>query len=288
MTEVAAWRLITRGTWYVLAAVVTVFLVIQVRSVVVLAIVAMIIAASVSPLADWLIQTRVVQGWRWKPGRAPIVLLVYALLGALAVVLAVLLAGTAGAQFATFRANLPRYVAEVEQSVHALIPESVDSAVVSALQALAGRVLGLVSDFLSGVAGAVGGILGESVSLVFTLIVAVYLAADGERIQRYLLDFVPDSQQPRAARVMVVSRRRVGAWVRGQIMVSTITGAIYATGLAILEVPYGSPSSASSCRLWGRSSRPFRQSSSPFLPVGRCWVSSRSSSVSRWSNWKAT
>jgi hypothetical protein len=55
MSEVAAWRLITRGTWYVVAAVVTVLLVVQVRSVIVLALVAMIIAASVSPIADRLI-----------------------------------------------------------------------------------------------------------------------------------------------------------------------------------------------------------------------------------------
>jgi hypothetical protein len=47
--EATAWRLITRGTWYVLAAVVGVVLVAQLRSVAVQAILAMIIAASAEP-----------------------------------------------------------------------------------------------------------------------------------------------------------------------------------------------------------------------------------------------
>jgi predicted PurR-regulated permease PerM len=238
MTEGPAWRLITRGTWYVLGAVATVLLVIQVRSVVVQAIVAMIVAASVSPLADRLIQTQMVRGWRWKPGRVVIVLLVYVALGVLAVIFGILLAGTLAEQLALFRANLPQYAAELEQWMSARLPATMDPAVASAAQAMVGRVLGLVSDFISGVASAVGAILGESLSLVFTLIIAVYLASDGERIQRYLLEFVPEAQQSRAEQVMVVSGQRLGAWVRGQIAVSSIVGALFAAGLAILGVPY--------------------------------------------------
>jgi hypothetical protein len=61
LTEGAIWHLIARGTRYVLAADLTVFLVVQVESVVVQAIVAMIVAASASPFDDRLIQSRVVQ-----------------------------------------------------------------------------------------------------------------------------------------------------------------------------------------------------------------------------------
>jgi predicted PurR-regulated permease PerM len=114
-----------------------------------------------------------------------IVLLVYVAFGVLAIVVGVLLAGTAATQLATFRGNLPQYAAEIERWVADVLPKNIDSAVVAAAQLVAGRILSLVSDFMSGVAGGVGDILGESLSLVFTLIVAVYLAADGERIQRY-------------------------------------------------------------------------------------------------------
>jgi hypothetical protein len=58
MTEGAVWRVVTRGTWYVLASIAAVILVVQVRSEVVQAVVATIIAASVSPVADRLIETR--------------------------------------------------------------------------------------------------------------------------------------------------------------------------------------------------------------------------------------
>ena len=92
--EATVWRLITRGTWYVLAAIVAVAVVLQLRSVAVQAILAMIIAASVSPLADWVIGSTMVQGWRWKPNRVLIVLVVYVVLGVIGLILAILLVGT--------------------------------------------------------------------------------------------------------------------------------------------------------------------------------------------------
>ncbi len=238
MVEAAAWRLIVRGTWYVLATVIGVALAFQVRSVGVQVILAMIISASISPLADRLVEGRYVRNWRWKPGRAIVVLLVYLVLGALALVLGVVLLGSVAAQLHDLVDNLPQYAAEIDSWLATLLPGKLDASVTSALQTIASRVVTLLSEFLVGLAGAVGGILGETLSLVFTLILAVYFAADGERIQRYLLEYAPRTQQPRVGRVMHVGGLRLGAWVRGQLAVSTIVGGIFGVGLAIIGVPY--------------------------------------------------
>jgi predicted PurR-regulated permease PerM len=236
VTEAAAWRLITRGTWYVLAAVVAVTLIFQLYSVAVQAIVAMIISAAVSPLADRLIDSKVVRGWRFKPSRPLIVLLVYLVLGVLGVVLAVVLLGTVSQQLNDLVNSLPTYATEVEQWLATVFPGRSDAG--STLQSIVTWVVGLIGQFLQGLSGAVGDILGETLSLVFTLILAVYFAADGERIQRYLLDFVPAARQPQADRVMVLAGLRLGAWVRGQLAVSAIVGLLFGVGLAVIGVPY--------------------------------------------------
>jgi predicted PurR-regulated permease PerM len=238
MTEASVWRLITRGTWYVLAAAAVVVILLQVRSVVVQAIIAMIISAAVTPIVDAIILSRMVRGWRWKPGRAPFVLALYFVLAVIALVLAVVLAGTIQQQLAGMQDMLPQDAGEVQQLMATSLPSNLSPDVQATLTELAGRVFGLVETFVSGLVGAVGAILGETLSLFFVLILAVYFAADGERIQRYLLDFVPAPQLPRAARVMDLSGRRLGAWVRGQVIVCTIVGVLFALGLAVIGVPF--------------------------------------------------
>jgi predicted PurR-regulated permease PerM len=238
MTEATVWRLITRGTWYVLAVAALVAIVLQVRSVIVQAIIAMIISAAVTPIVDRIILSRVVRSWRWKPGRTPFVLALYVLLAAIALVLAVVLAETIQQQLAGMQDILPQDAAEVEQVMATSLPSNLPPNVQATLTEIASRVFALVEDFVSGLVGAVAAVLGETLSLVFVLILGVYFAADGERIQSYLLDFVPASQMPQAARVMDLSGRRLGAWVRGQFVVCTIVGVLFAFGLAIIGVPF--------------------------------------------------
>jgi predicted PurR-regulated permease PerM len=232
------WRLITRGTWYVLAALVAILVVVQVRSVVVQSILAMIISASVSPLADGIIQSTVIQRWRWKPGRAIIVLVVYLVLAVLALTLCVVLAGSLTDQIDAFLASLPQYTAALEQWIAGTLPGHLSPGVANTLQALGVWVLGTLGEFLTGLTMAVSGLVGDTLGLVFTLILGVYFAADGERMQRFLLEYVPALHRPRAARVVDVGGRRLGAWVRGQLAVSSIIGLIFGVGLALIGVPY--------------------------------------------------
>src|SRR5579871_5084760 len=141
MVEAAAWRLIVRGTWYVLAAVIGIAVLFQVRSVGVQVILAMIISAAISPLADRLVEVRYVRDWRWKPGRALVVLFVYVVLAALALVLGVVLLGGVGAQLEQLVAAIPEYIAEVESWLASVLPGKLDASVTAALQTIATRVL---------------------------------------------------------------------------------------------------------------------------------------------------
>ncbi len=227
-----------RGTLFVLATVIGVALLFEVRSVGVQVILAMIVSASISPLADHLVMLRFVRDWRWKPGRALVVLFVYVVVAVLGLVLGTVLLGSVNTQLDELVAALPQYISEMESWLAGVLPGQFDASVTAALQTIATRVLTLTSEFLQGLAGAVGSILGETLSLVFTLILAVYFAADGERIQRYLLEYVPAAQQPRVGRVMNLAGLRLGAWVRGQLAVSTIVGVLFGVGLAVIGVPY--------------------------------------------------
>ena len=147
-----------------LAAVAAVAILLQVRSVVVQAIVAMIISAAVTPIVDKVIQSRMVQSWRWKPGRVPFVLLLYLVLAAIALVLAVVLAGTIQQQLSGLLDTLPQDAAEVEQFMATILPSTLSPQVHATLTEIASRVFGFVGDFVSGLVGAVGGILGETLS----------------------------------------------------------------------------------------------------------------------------
>jgi predicted PurR-regulated permease PerM len=72
------------------------------------------------------------------------------------------------------------------------------------------------------IARAVAGLAGALVSALFVLVVALYLLADRERIQRYALSFVPAQRRAHAETVLARASRRLGGWLVRQAVISAI------------------------------------------------------------------
>ena len=61
--------------------------------------------------------------------------------------------------------------------------------------------------------------------LIFTLILALYLSIDGNRIRVYLIQFLPFDRHPQALAVSERIGVRLGAWARGEAVLAVIIGA---------------------------------------------------------------
>jgi predicted PurR-regulated permease PerM len=239
MTESAAWRVLLRGILLVFAVLFVLFLVRELRSVIVQLLLAVLLAAAATPLVNALTNST---NKRWRPPRAVAALIVF--LGAIVVLIggALFVVATVAPDLSALANSLPSYITRLQTSIDTLLAgnpqlaQGVNNLFPSVEAALGGAVglLGQASRLL-GVATAVfSGVL----YLIFSLILALYLTIDGDRIRRYPIRFLPADRQ---AQALLISERigtRLGAWARGEAVLAAIIGGMTWIGALILGLPY--------------------------------------------------
>lgn len=95
---------------------------------------------------------------------------------------------------------------------------------------------GLLTPFASGVTTVLRGALSGIIWLFFILVVAFYVARDGERFGRFVSERVPDQWRPEFGRLW---RELVLIWdsfVRGQLLLSLIVGVVVWLSMSILGI----------------------------------------------------
>jgi predicted PurR-regulated permease PerM len=104
------------------------------------------------------------------------------------------------------------------------------------LQDLLGGAIGLAQ--ASRVVSVATGLFTGVLYVLFSLVLALYLTIDGDRVRRYLIQFLPFDRQ---AQALLVSERiggRLGAWARGEAVLAAIIGGLTWVGALLLGLPY--------------------------------------------------
>jgi predicted PurR-regulated permease PerM len=242
MTEAAAWRVVLRGILVVFALLMAIALIGELRAVLVQLAIAILVAAAANPIVEGMTTSKRAATWRWRPPRGLAALLVFA--GAvLALFLGIFVAlATVAPDVAALAANAPQYLAAGEAMIQELLARNPD---------LASRLSGSlpsVQDMLGGavtvlgqasrIVGVATGVLSGAVYLLLSLILALYLTIDGDRIRRYLVRFLPFDRQDQALRVTERIGERLGAWARGEALLGLIIGALTWGAALVLGLPY--------------------------------------------------
>jgi predicted PurR-regulated permease PerM len=243
-TESAAWRVATRTVLFVFFLLLGIWLVVQLRSVVVQVILAVILAAGMAPLVDWFTVSEQSRRWRWRPPRALVVLLLYVVLIALIGALGALVLPPLLAEIEDLIRRIPTYVSSVEgwlltlPTRYPFLPAfNVDQDLAGLLQNAASQISGVLSQALVVVRVAIS-FLSGTFNAILTLILALYITSDSRRIVGYLVSFLPADRQTQAERVAQRIGMRLGGWVRGQLMLSAIIGLVTLLGLSLIGVRY--------------------------------------------------
>jgi predicted PurR-regulated permease PerM len=242
MTEAAAWRVVLRGILLVFGLVVAVFLARQLQSVIVQLLLAVLVAAAATPLVDAVTVSQRAQGWRWRPARSLAALLVF-----LAALLILVLGGTIvvasiAPDLSQLSTNLPVYVARTQTAIDTLLaghPELAGrvNSILPSLETVLGGAAGLLGQ-ASRVLGVATAVFGGVLYLIFTLILALYLTIDGDRIRRYLIRFLPLDRQGQAELLSASIGSRLGAWARGEALLAAIIGTLTWLSALAIGLPY--------------------------------------------------
>jgi predicted PurR-regulated permease PerM len=242
MNESAAWRVLARGVLLTAAIVLLALLIYELRSVIVQLLLAVLLASAATPMVNALTGSKRLLRLRWHPGRGLAAFVVF--LGA------VLLLGLGvGAIVATvapdlndLAASLPGYVGRLQLALNDVIARNPElasrlSGAIPSLQDLSGGVMGLAGQ-ASRLVGFATGLFGAVLYVLFSLILALYLTIDGDRIRRFAIQFLPFERHDQALLVTERIGLRLGAWARGEALLGAIIGGMTWLGATLLGLPY--------------------------------------------------
>jgi predicted PurR-regulated permease PerM len=254
LSEAGAWRVASRTVLFVFSLLFLIWLSVKLQSVLVQVLLAVIVAAGMTPLVDRAARPYRLFGRRGRtisPPRAVVVLAVYLVLIAAIVLIGSLVIPPVVDDTEALVRNIPSYVDDFEAWVLALpvrypfLPtfgeEDLASGLVDQIQSLVSQLgsqlSGLLGQTLTVLRFLVG-FLSGALNGIFVLVLALYITQDSERILRYLVAFMPEERQDQVLQTAGRIGDRLGGWVRGQIALSAIIGAMTFVGLSLIGVRY--------------------------------------------------
>ena len=215
-----------------LAFFVALWLVYQLRTIVVWSILALFLAVALNPAVDWLSRRRL--------HRSSAILLSY--LGLIIVVAAVgyLVVPSLVVQAGALLHALQQpggLSAEVNRIAGPLGLEGFVRSIRPQLDALPGQVAGSVGSFTTVTASTVNTITaGASIAVL-----GFFFLHDGAGLVDRAVGMLPDAHQPRARRMIHQSADAIFGYIRGNLAISAIAGISALAGMLVLGIPYALP-----------------------------------------------
>ncbi len=244
MTEAAAWRVLARGILLAYSVVFVVFLVRELRALIMLLLLAVILAAAVTPLVDAMTEANRASHSRIRLSRGVAATVVFLTAFLILILVAALIAGAVAPDLQRFAMNFPQYLQQAQTAFNDLLARYPQLA-----ERLQGGATSLqLQDVLAGAVGVAaqapqllrvaGGAFGGLLQAFFVLILALYLAADGAQIRDYIVKLFPFDRQEQIERIGDRVGDRLGAWVRGEIVLGSIVGTMTWIAALIIGLPY--------------------------------------------------
>ncbi len=214
----------------VLFIVLGLFFLWHVREVIAILLAALLLAALIEPFATWLADRHIPRGLA--------VLIVYVVLGAITTLFFVLLIPVVIEQVLQLLANIQANYKDIATSLGAFqsalaeygFEENFKEFLVTAQKSINEQITVLFST--------VTGLLYGLGAVFITGVLAYYMVVEQESARKYFKSFLPVEYQPFVAQLLSKMQKKIGAWLRGQLILGVIVGTAAYVGLRVLGVNY--------------------------------------------------
>ncbi len=198
-----------------------------IREIVAIFVVAIMFASVIDPFADWFARRRIPRGLA--------VLVVYTILFAIATIMIMTLVPIIIEQSVQLVQNLSvTYVGVVDAFVHFQERHQFVESIVSNLQSFQQNINTSASSLFTTVKGFFGGL----VALAIVLALTFYMVVEEDSMRKYFRTFAPVEYQPYITELLKKMQAKMGAWLRGQIILGVFVGVGVYIGLTLIGVPY--------------------------------------------------
>lgn len=192
----------------------------QIRSIVVLLFIAFILMTAVNPLVRLASKVKI--------PTIIVMLVVYVGIISLLTTVVASLVPAVVQQTRGLTQSLPTYLHSLEDTFNTQFDPNVVGNYFSSIP----------SNILKIAAGAFNNIL----NILAVFFIAYYLVLERPHLHKYLLHFFPKSSaEERAESLVLAVERQVGGWVRGELLLMAVIGCMTYIGLTLLGIPYALP-----------------------------------------------
>jgi predicted PurR-regulated permease PerM len=222
-------RLAYKLVAYTLLAVIFVWVVVELKALIINLLVALILASALAPIAD--------MGEKKKIPRALTVAVVYILVGLVYVLLAMTLAPAINEQGSTLIRNLPSYIDKLQswsQSAAHFAGTGVPTVDPSKfnVQELGTQLARKTMDFSTG-------LIGVFMNVLLLMFLSAYFVVEARPISAALLRWLPPDVRAKWSPHLGPLSNRMGGYVRGQILTATAVATFFAVAFSLIGLEYG-------------------------------------------------
>ena len=201
-----------------------------IRDIVLIVLVSIVVASSVEPLVRWF--------ERYRFPRVLAVLIIY--LGGVTSIFSVfyLLIPPLFSDFQNFFSSLPFLVDKAFVQLHRVMPLLPFDLVLPTLKDVIVRADITVRSALDGAFSATSLVFSKAFDLMFVFVISFYLAVQEDGIANVLRILTPKEHEEYILHLWARSRRKIGRWLQGQLLLGLIIGVIVFIALTVLQVRY--------------------------------------------------
>lgn len=222
---------ISTGTFIKAAAIgLSVWFLWYVREIVAIFLVALMLASLIDPFADWFSKKNVPRGLA--------VLIVYTILLAITTIIIIMIMPILVDQSIQLLSNLSVFSSDVSATVSKFqsfsAQHGLEQNVTASLQSLQS---GISESFISFFT-TVKGFFGSIAALFIILVLTFYMVIEEGKMQKYFKSLVPVEYRPYFTDILLKMQKKIGEWLRGQIILGFFVGVAVYIGLKIIGVDY--------------------------------------------------
>ncbi len=201
-----------------------------IRDILAIFLVSILFAALIDPFADWFQKIRV--------PRALAVIIVYVLIGTLAALVSILLIPVLIEQMISLVSTLSAPDSPLVEFFGRFKTFTVEHGfqenVRQSLQSFSQEITQSIASITSTVRGFFGGIA----ALFLVLVLTFYMVVEEDTARKYFKNLAPVEYQPYLVATVEKMQRKIGAWLRGQLILGLVVGVFVYIGLTIIGVDY--------------------------------------------------
>ncbi|MFH0951956.1 MAG: AI-2E family transporter [Patescibacteria group bacterium] len=202
-----------------------------VRDVVLIIFVSLVFASAIDPWIDSLQKRR-------KMPRFLSILLIYILVIGVVVLAVSLLVPAISNQVGQLTENFPNVVDRIISGFSSAQQTNEGASLLTSIQGTLENVNQSLSKITSSIFSGIASLFGGIVMLIGILFLTFYMTLEEQGVEKFVKAIAPVNYQPYFIQLIRRIQERLGLWLRGQLILGLIIGALSFVGLVILGVPY--------------------------------------------------